>query len=218
MSPATPTAGTETAGSGSTWFKIWEAAPVYEGSSVLYVFPSQTASTITFTIPNDTPSGDYLIRVEQIALHAASAFGGAQFYLGCAQVTVTGGGSGVPGPLVSFPGAYTGNEPGIKINIYTSNPDGAYIAPGPPVWTGGVYSGGSGGTTTAKISSSTSKATTSTSGKPTSTSTTVKTTTTSTGPGSAPLYGQCGGQGWTGPTTCASGTCTYSNTYYSQCL
>jgi hypothetical protein len=32
------------------------------------------------------------------------------------------------------------------------------------------------------------------------------------------LYGQCGGIGWTGPTTCASGTCTYSNAYYSQCV
>ncbi|KAG8758048.1 hypothetical protein FRC14_000900 [Serendipita sp. 396] len=32
-------------------------------------------------------------------------------------------------------------------------------------------------------------------------------------------YGQCGGQGWTGPTTCVSGwTCVYSNTWYSQCL
>ncbi|CAE6514683.1 unnamed protein product [Rhizoctonia solani] len=34
-----------------------------------------------------------------------------------------------------------------------------------------------------------------------------------------PLYGQCGGTGWTGETTCASGaTCVYSNEYYSQCL
>ncbi|KAH7161130.1 glycoside hydrolase superfamily [Dactylonectria macrodidyma] len=32
-------------------------------------------------------------------------------------------------------------------------------------------------------------------------------------------WGQCGGQGWTGSTTCISGyTCTYSNPYYSQCL
>ncbi|KAF9047563.1 carbohydrate deacetylase, partial [Panaeolus papilionaceus] len=31
--------------------------------------------------------------------------------------------------------------------------------------------------------------------------------------------GQCGGQGWSGPTTCVSGyTCTYSNPYYSQCV
>lgn len=35
----------------------------------------------------------------------------------------------------------------------------------------------------------------------------------------ASAYAQCGGTGWTGSTTCVSGyTCTYSNTYYSQCL
>ncbi|CAF0944901.1 unnamed protein product [Brachionus calyciflorus] len=33
------------------------------------------------------------------------------------------------------------------------------------------------------------------------------------------LYSQCGGIGWTGPTTCADGlTCQYQNPYYSQCL
>lgn len=32
-------------------------------------------------------------------------------------------------------------------------------------------------------------------------------------------WGQCGGIGWTGPTTCIAGyTCTFSNAYYSQCL
>ncbi|KAF3901731.1 Polygalacturonase [Arthrobotrys entomopaga] len=32
-------------------------------------------------------------------------------------------------------------------------------------------------------------------------------------------YGQCGGVGWTGPTSCVSGwTCVYSNDYYSQCV
>ncbi|KAF8908639.1 endoglucanase [Gymnopilus junonius] len=35
----------------------------------------------------------------------------------------------------------------------------------------------------------------------------------------SPLYGQCGGIGWSGATTCVSGSvCTYSNPYYSQCL
>ncbi|KAF9566315.1 cellobiohydrolase II [Agrocybe pediades] len=35
----------------------------------------------------------------------------------------------------------------------------------------------------------------------------------------SPVWGQCGGQGWTGDTTCASGsTCVVSNPYYSQCL
>ncbi|KAJ1568795.1 hypothetical protein HK096_005284 [Nowakowskiella sp. JEL0078] len=35
----------------------------------------------------------------------------------------------------------------------------------------------------------------------------------------AALYGQCGGIGWTGPTTCVSGTaCVKVNDYYFQCL
>jgi endo-1,4-beta-xylanase len=42
---------------------------------------------------------------------------------------------------------------------------------------------------------------------------------TGTGTGTcAALYGQCGGTGWTGATCCASGTCKYSNAWYSQCL
>ena len=33
------------------------------------------------------------------------------------------------------------------------------------------------------------------------------------------LYGQCGGQGYTGATTCVSGsTCYVQSIYYSQCL
>ncbi|KAF8887099.1 cellobiohydrolase I-I [Infundibulicybe gibba] len=45
--------------------------------------------------------------------------------------------------------------------------------------------------------------------------------TTSAPPSSATQvkYGQCGGQGWAGPTVCASGsTCTFSSQWYSQCL
>ncbi|KAK4118310.1 glycoside hydrolase family 10 protein [Parathielavia appendiculata] len=35
----------------------------------------------------------------------------------------------------------------------------------------------------------------------------------------SPLWGQCGGYGWTGPTTCVSGSvCRYQNDWYSQCV
>ena len=46
--------------------------------------------------------------MEAIALHVASTYGGAQFYISCGQVEVTNGGSGTPGPLVAIPGVYTG--------------------------------------------------------------------------------------------------------------
>ncbi|KAJ3028636.1 hypothetical protein HDV00_010112 [Rhizophlyctis rosea] len=53
------------------------------------------------------------------------------------------------------------------------------------------------------------------------TTTTTRTTTTSQAQQTncAAKYGQCGGQGYTGPTCCQSGsTCKSSNQYYSQCL
>lgn len=45
------------------------------------------------------------------------------------------------------------------------------------------------------------------------------TSTTSSSGAAQTLYGQCGGIGWNGATTCVSGaTCTELNSYYFQCL
>ncbi|KAI1343287.1 glycoside hydrolase family 10 protein [Xylariaceae sp. FL0016] len=56
----------------------------------------------------------------------------------------------------------------------------------------------------------------------TTSTTTASTPTTTSGGGSgcqSAKFGQCGGSGWTGCTTCVSGSaCTYSNDWYSQCL
>lgn len=68
--------------------------------------------------------------MEAIALHVASTFGGAQFYISCGQVEVVNGGSGTPGPTVAIPGVYTGYEPGILININYPIPTN-YTQPGP---------------------------------------------------------------------------------------
>ncbi|KAG9027910.1 Exoglucanase 1 [Tulasnella sp. JGI-2019a] len=85
-------------------------------------------------------------------------------------------------------------------STYTGSP---YVAPGGST---------TGSTTTAKTTTTTAKTTTTT-----TTSKAATTTTTASG-ATQTLYGQCGGATWTGPTVCASGTCTYSNAYYSQCL
>ncbi|KAF7295557.1 Arabinofuranosidase [Mycena indigotica] len=55
------------------------------------------------------------------------------------------------------------------------------------------------------------------SGSTTSTTTTTSSTGGSTGC-TTPIYGQCGGDGFTGCTVCAGSTCTFSNQWYSQCL
>jgi len=122
------------AGDGAVWFKVYQISAVTNGGTSIS-WPAQNVPSVSFTVPKNLPSGQYLVRMEAIALHVASTFGGAQFYISCGQVQVTGGGSGTPGPLVSIPGVYTGNEPGILININWPIPP-TYTQPGPAVWTG----------------------------------------------------------------------------------
>ncbi|KIJ64664.1 lytic polysaccharide monooxygenase [Hydnomerulius pinastri MD-312] len=121
-------------GSGDVWFKVYQVTAVTDGGTSVS-WPSVGMSQVTFTLPADIPDGEYFIRAEDIALHVAETYGGAQFYISCAQVSVTGGGNGTPGPLVAIPGVYTGYEPGILINIYDPIPAN-YTQPGPAVWSG----------------------------------------------------------------------------------
>ncbi|KUJ19474.1 uncharacterized protein LY89DRAFT_667422 [Mollisia scopiformis] len=119
-------------GKGEVWFKIYAEKAISSGGQLSWA--SLNKGSFSATIPKNLQSGDYLLRIEHIALHQASSTGGAQFYISCAQVKVTGGGSGTPSPLVSFPGVYKASDPGIKINIYSAA--GTYTPPGPPVWQG----------------------------------------------------------------------------------
>lgn len=67
-------------GSGNVWFKVYQISAVTDGGQSI-TFPSQGLPAITFTLPKNLPSGQYLVRVEHIALHSASQPGGAQFYV-----------------------------------------------------------------------------------------------------------------------------------------
>lgn len=71
-----------------------------------------------YTVPKCIASGYYLVRHEIIALHSAYSYPGAQFYPGCHQLKVSGGGSSTPSGLVSFPGAYKGSDAGITYDAY----------------------------------------------------------------------------------------------------
>ncbi|KAI5857459.1 lytic polysaccharide monooxygenase [Durotheca rogersii] len=165
-------------------------------------------------IPADLAPGDYLLRAEALALHAAGQSGGGQFYITCFQLTITGSGSAKPAG-VSLPGAYKASDAGILVNIHSSL--SAYVAPGPAVYSGGsTKSAGSAcvgceSTCTAGKGPSSSAV-----GSPTSTA--PQPTSTGGSGCSVGLYGQCGGIGFTGCTACASGTCKALNDYYSQCV
>lgn len=117
------------------WFKIYElttsnltADPIHWAK-----FAGGGVRNFTFTLPSTLPPGEYLLRGESIALHSAGNVGEAQFYLGCAQIKVTGSGTGTPGPTIKFPGGYDPLDPGILVQMYWP-PLRAYNSPGPRPW------------------------------------------------------------------------------------
>ncbi|KAF2022356.1 lytic polysaccharide monooxygenase [Aaosphaeria arxii CBS 175.79] len=124
-------------GSGNVWFKFHTEMPTVDKNKQM-TWPGQNEyKTTNATIPKSTPSGEYLLRVEHIALHMAMQANKAQFYLSCSQIKITDGGSGSPGPLVALPGAYKSNDPGILVNLGSiQNAPETYQPPGPKVWSG----------------------------------------------------------------------------------
>lgn len=121
------------------WFKV---ASLGARNATDWLTRDQTS--INFTIPETTPPGQYLLRVEH--LYVRYPFGTTQFYIACAQIDVFPPSSGrkprMPGPeyVVKFPGAYDLADAGIDVpeSIYDWPNSNLlqYKAPGPPVWTG----------------------------------------------------------------------------------
>ncbi|KAK0455632.1 glycoside hydrolase [Desarmillaria tabescens] len=118
---------TQTDVTGLAWFKIYEDG--YDASSSTWAVDTLIANEgkVSFTIPDCIKPGQYLLRHELIG----DSYPGAQFYMECAQLEITGGGSTSPS-TVSFPGAYAGSDPGITINIYQTL--SGYTIPGPEVF------------------------------------------------------------------------------------
>ncbi|RPA93581.1 hypothetical protein L873DRAFT_1777373 [Choiromyces venosus 120613-1] len=120
----------------SGWFKIYEDGYTNGQWAVAKLIANK--GKVTVTIPSCTPPGGYLFRSELIALHSARSYPGAQLCMECAQLRVTRGGSTSP-QTYNIPGVYSGSDPGIKFNLYTSS--ASYTIPGPRPFT---CSGGSG--------------------------------------------------------------------------
>ncbi|EJD44215.1 hypothetical protein AURDEDRAFT_137469 [Auricularia subglabra TFB-10046 SS5] len=118
-------------GSGANWFKIAEWGATYpNGRNSAMSFADYNLNQLTTTIPRSIPSGEYLVRIEQIGLHVVGA---PQWYISCAQINVTGGGSANPAK-VSLP-PYSASDPGLTLSIYTT-PAPDYVVPGPRPFTG----------------------------------------------------------------------------------
>ncbi|KAI2465248.1 lytic polysaccharide monooxygenase [Annulohypoxylon bovei var. microspora] len=220
-------------GSTASWFKIfadtWARSSASSSSGDDDSWGTKDINAccgrMDVAIPADLAAGDYLLRAEALALHTAAQSGGAQFYVTCFQVAVTGGGGAKPAG-VALPGAYEASDPGILVDIHAAM--STYVAPGPAVYSGGsTKSAGSPCLGCASTCTAGGKAPSTTTGSGGSTPTQVVTLTTTAAPPtstsgagsgcSVALYEQCGGSGFAGCSTCGSGTCKKLNEYYSQC-
>ncbi|KAJ7657357.1 glycoside hydrolase family 61 protein [Mycena polygramma] len=115
----------------ASWFKIVEEG--MDGGGVWAQASLESGSPAKLIIPRNLAPGDYLLRHEIVALHTAQSLGGAEFYVGCAQLRISGNGTSNPegSELVRFPGAYGASDKGILVDVYNLN--GTYQFLGPPV-------------------------------------------------------------------------------------
>jgi Auxiliary Activity family 9 (formerly GH61) len=116
-------------GAGNVWFKIFEEGGKVDSTGIhfhtgttrsthymTYKLTNAGLSSVNARIPRGVPNGEYLVRVEHVALHKP---GQPQFYVACGQVRVSGGGGGSPGPKVAFPGVYSKSSPSFTYNMYS---------------------------------------------------------------------------------------------------
>jgi len=124
------------------WFKINQVGRKSDGT--WFQADLMKGGVDTVTLPSNIAPGNYLVRHEILGLHLATSKGGAEFYPACTQLKVGGSGTGTPkaSELVSFPGGYSDDDPGIFApGIFDE--DTEYVFPGPPV--AAFVSGGGGG-------------------------------------------------------------------------
>ncbi|KAK1825876.1 polysaccharide monooxygenase [Podospora conica] len=187
-------------------------------------------------IPSDLKPGNYVLRHEILALHGAPNVGGTQAYPQCMNIRVTGSGTRSPAGVAGT-SLYRANDAGILFNTYMSPV--VYPVPGPALISGvpsSVAQSRSVATTTASATlpgqdnggsqpqPTTPPAVITTPGPVNPLPTTLSTRASATPTASAPSaeqtkWGQCGGNGYSGPTACVAGSvCNKLNDYYSQCI
>jgi len=130
---------------GPGWFKLWDYG--YDEASSTWATEKLIANDgiVSVQIPTSMATGPYLIRPEIIALHNLAA-GPAQFYVGCAQISVlaSGGsskakandGNDIPADkMVSIPGYIKASDPAVNFNSHPDAPKHfPYLLGGPEVY------------------------------------------------------------------------------------
>ncbi|KAK2001381.1 family 61 glycosyl hydrolase [Colletotrichum falcatum] len=128
------------------WIKIDEAGIDVDTQEWAATKLIKNNNTWTSTIPSDLAAGNYVLRHEIIAMHAAGTLNGAQNYPQCVNVEITGSGTASPEGTLGTE-LYKATDAGILFNPYTTISD--YTIPGPALFgSGGGPGSGSGSSPT----------------------------------------------------------------------
>lgn len=122
------------------WFKIDAVGLInptqitsgYWGSDVMI----GNNNSWTVAIPPTIAPGNYVIRHETIALHAAGQANGAQNYPFCFNLAITSSGTDTPAGVLGTE-LYKATDPGVVYDVYQSTL-AAYTIPGPALYSGAV--------------------------------------------------------------------------------
>lgn len=118
---------------GAGWFKIYHEG--FKNGKFCSQRLIDNGGFLQVDIPRDLPGGDYIVRAETLALHQAQNVGGAQWYIGCAQVVVSGTGGKASPTWYRIPGHITPRDSGVLYNYWVPKaPHTNYKVPGPSVY------------------------------------------------------------------------------------
>jgi len=129
---------TDYPGSGDGWFKIFDDG--FRDGKFCATRLMENDGKMTFKLPTDLEAGEYLLRGEQVALHQAQNRGGAQFYVGCAQLLISSNGQKTKPATVSIPGYVKADDPGVLFNYWANTQPKNYQTPGPKLFSGSQQS------------------------------------------------------------------------------
>ncbi|KAK7975463.1 hypothetical protein PG989_013926 [Apiospora arundinis] len=103
-------------GSGD-WFKVYQLGTKDPWDGTDQGWLTRDRSQFTFRLPAEIPKGQYLMRIEQMAVH--QPYKAKEFFMQCAHVEVDSQYNGSPpGPTIKLPGGYSKSDPAIQLDSW----------------------------------------------------------------------------------------------------
>ncbi|KAL0930208.1 fungal cellulose binding domain-containing protein [Colletotrichum truncatum] len=97
------------------WAKFKDFGPTFSNNQASWPL----LQTYSHKIPSCLPNGEYLLRIQSLAIHNPWPAGVPQFYISCAQINVTGSSASASSfaSTLDIPGAFKQTDPGYTANV-----------------------------------------------------------------------------------------------------